>query len=153
MLASGESANGELSMLKDRVMKIQGIVGLLEKTNRERDSLFSQMRRNHDKADEYVRNLLNEEIAGIVVDYRPVVEWWNKNLVEDTLGLIIPIKSTLVWTKFKQDMGSNLGTIDANGFKEILCSFIQEDKIVKPKTKGGALEIKGYKWREGVVLR
>ena len=83
--------------------------------------------------------------------YRNVVEWWNKNL-EDTKSSSssssqMPIKSTQLWTQFKRDMGEELGDIDATMFKDILCGFLGEDKVVKPKTKGGALELIGVKLR------
>jgi hypothetical protein len=50
-------------------------------------------------------------------------------------------------------MGDQIGDIDATMFKDILCGFLGEDKVVKPKTKGGALDINGVKWRAGVKLR
>jgi ElaB/YqjD/DUF883 family membrane-anchored ribosome-binding protein len=154
MMSTGASEKGELSLLKEREMKIRDIAKRLEKTSRERDTILSQMRQNFEKSDEYVRDLLNAETQAVVEDYRVVVEWWNRNLVEDTnVGVLIPIKSTLVWNQYKKDAGENLGDIDATMFKEILCGFLGEEKVQKPKTKGGALEIRGYKWRPDVKLR
>lgn len=154
MMATGASEKGELSLLKEREMKMCDIAKRLEKTSRERDTIFSQMRQNFEKSDEYVRDLLNAETQAVVEDYRVVVEWWNRNLMEDTnVGILIPIKSTMVWNQYKKDAGENLGDIDATAFKDILCGFLGEDKVVKPKTKGGALEIRGYKWRPDVKLR
>ena len=154
MMTTGASEKGELSLLKEREMKMRDIAKRLEKTGRERDTILSQMRQNFEKSDEYVRDLLNVETESIVEDYRVVVEWWNRNLVEDSnVGILIPIKSTLVWNQYKKDVGDNIGDLDATTFKEILCGFLGEDKVQKPKTKGGALEIRGYKWREGVRLR
>lgn len=152
MMSTGASEKGELSLLKEREMKMRDIAKRLEKTGRERDTIFSQMKQNFEKSDEYVRDLLNAETQAVVEDYRVVVEWWNRNLVEDT-GTLIPIKSTLVWNQYKKDAGENLGDLDATTFKDILCGFLGEDKVVKPKTKGGALEIRGYKWRPDVKLR
>jgi hypothetical protein len=37
--------------------------------------------------------------------------------------------------------------MDCNSFKDILCSFLKEDKLIKPKTKAGALEIMNIKWK------
>lgn len=154
MMATGASEKGELSLLKEREMKMRDIAKMLEKTARERDTILSQMRQNFEKSDEYVMDLLNVETEAVVEDYRVVVDWWNRNLIEDsTVGSLIPIKSTLVWNQYKKDMADNIGNLDATSFKEILCGFLGEDKVVKPKTKGGALEIRGYRWRDGVKLR
>jgi hypothetical protein len=71
--------------------------------------------------------------------------------VESPLANLAPIKSTIVWTQFKRDMGENMGDIDATMFKDILCGLLGEDKIVKPKTKSGALELRGVKWRSEVT--
>ena len=154
MMTTDANEKGELSVLKEREMKMRDILEKLVKSNRERDTLLTQFRQNFDKSDEYIREMLNVETDLVVNQYyRVVVEWWNKNLEETKTSAQIPIKSTLVWTQFKRDMGDELGDIDATMFKDILCGFLGEDKVVKPKTKGSALDIKGVKWRAGVKLR
>jgi len=132
---------------------MRDILEKLVKSNRERDTLLTQFRQNFDKSDEYIREMLNAETDVVVNQYyRVVAEWWNRNL-EEASSVQIPIKSTLLWTQFKRDMGEDIGDIDTTMFKDILCGFLGEDKVVKPKTKGGALDIKGVKWRSGVKLR
>jgi len=154
MMTTDASEKGELSVLKEREMKMRDILEKLVKSNRERDTLLTQFRQNFDKSDEYIREMLNAETDLVVNQYyRVVVEWWNKNLEETKSSVQIPIKSTLLWTQFKRDMGDQIGDIDATMFKDILCGFLGEDKVVKPKTKGGALELMGVKWRSGVKLR
>jgi len=153
MMTTESNEKGELNVLKEREMKMRDILSRLVKSNRERDTIMSQMRQNFERTDEYVRDLLNAETNTIAHDYyRLVVEWWNRNLEESSVGVLIPIKSTIVWTQFKRDMGENLGDMDANAFKDILCGFLGDDKVTKPKAKGGALELRGYKWREGIRL-
>jgi hypothetical protein len=49
-------------------------------------------------------------------------------------------------------MGDQIGEIDATMFKDILCGFLGEDKVIKPKVKTGALELRGFKWKTGVKL-
>ena len=150
MMVTDASERGELSVLKEREMKFREVVEKLEKSNRERDTIFSQMRQNYERSDEYVRELMNRDTEEIVNDYyRGVVEWWNRNLEENPASQI-PIKSTLIWTQFKRDMGDKLGDIDAATFKDILCGFLG---LIKPKVKGSALEIRGVQWRQGVKLR
>jgi len=56
------------------------------------------------------------------------------------------MKSTAIWTQFKRD-NENIGDMDCNSFKDILCSFLKEDQYIKPKTKAGALEIKNIRWK------
>ena len=156
MMTTGASEKGELSVLKEREMKMRDILEKLVKSNRERDTLLTQFRQNFDKSDEYIREMLNAETDVVINQYyRVVVEWWNRNLEEmsPSLQIQIPIKSTLLWTQFKRDLGDQIGDIDTTMFKDILCGFLGEDKVVKPKTKGGALDIKGVKWRSGVKLR
>jgi len=150
MMVTDANERGELSVLKEREMKMRDILQKLVKSNRERDTIMSQMRQNFERSDEYIRDILNEETDVVVNQYyRNVVEWWNKNL-EDTKSSVsqIPIKSTILWTQFKRDMGEELGDIDATMFKDILCGFLGEDKVIKPKTKGGALELIGVKLRK-----
>jgi hypothetical protein len=152
MMVTDANDKGELSVLKEREMKMRDVVAKLVKSNRERDTILSQMRQNFERSDEYVRELMNKETAEIVNDYYlSVVEWWNRNLESATDGEA-SIKSTTVWTQFKRDMGENLGNIDAGSFKDVLCGFLAEANVIKPKAKNGALEIRGYKWRDGVKL-
>ncbi len=77
-----------------------------------------------------------------------VVNWWNKNMEECVGGE--KIKSTQVWGHFKKDMASEIGEMSCGAFKDILCSFLGEGKILKPKVKNGALEIINYRWKNGV---
>ena len=147
MMVTDANERGELSVLKEREMKMRDILQKLVKSNRERDTIMSQLRQNFERSDAYIRDILNEETYVVMNQYyRNVVEWWNKNL-EDTKSSQMPIKSTQLWTQFKRDMGEELGDIDATMFKDILCGFLGEDKVVKPKTKGGALELIGVKLR------
>jgi hypothetical protein len=153
MMTTDASEKGELSVLKEREMKMRDILEKLVKSNRERDTLLTQFRQNFDKSDEYIREMLNTETDGIVNRYyRVVAEWWNRNL-EESPNAPIPIKSTLLWTQFKREMGDKLGDIDVTTFKDILCGFLGEENVTKPKIKGGALEIRGVQWRNGVKLR
>jgi len=151
MMTTDANEKGELSVLKEREMKMRDVVAKLAKSNRERDTLWSQLRQNFERSDEYLRELMNKETAEIVNDYYlTVVEWWNLNL-ESTM-IESSIKSTVVWTQFKRDMGDKLGKIDSTTFKDVLCGFLSDSKLVKPKTKGGALELRGFKFKDGVKL-
>jgi sulfatase maturation enzyme AslB (radical SAM superfamily) len=119
---------------------------------KQRDTLLTQFKQNFEKSDEYIRDMLNMETDVVVNQYyRVVAEWWNRSLEETPHSSEqVSIKSTEVWTKFKRDMGEKIGDIDVITFKNILCGFLGEDKVIKPKIKGGALDIKGVKWRPGV---
>jgi hypothetical protein len=94
---------------------------------------------------------MNKETAEIVNDYYlAVVEWWNLNL--ETTKIETVIKSTVVWTQFKRDMGDKLGNIDAMVFKDVLCGFLGEANVIKPKTKNSALEIRGFRFKDSVKM-
>ena len=146
MMANENMEKCEVGILKEREMKMKDILSKLVKNNRERDTILNQMRGNFERADELVREMLNEETNDIAMNYyRVVIDWWNRSLEKsDSLE---KIKSTVVWNQFKRDMGDELGEIDCNSFKEVLSSFLG-DEVAKPKAKGGALEISGFQWRE-----
>jgi hypothetical protein len=146
MMANENMEKCEVGILKEREMKMKDILSKLVKNNRERDTILNQMKGNFERADELVREMLNEETNDIAMNYyRVVIDWWNRSL-EKTESLE-KIKSTVVWNQFKRDMGDELGEIDCNSFKEVLSSFLG-DEVAKSKAKGGALEISGFQWRE-----
>ena len=148
MMANENMEKCEVGILKEREMKMKDILSKLVKNNRERDTILNQMKGNFERADELVREMLNEETNEIAMNYyRVVIDWWNRSLEKtDSLD---KIKSTVVWNQFKRDMGDELGEIDCNSFKEVLSSFLGEESA-KSKTKGGALEISGFRFRENV---
>ena len=148
MMTNENMEKCEVGILKEREMKMKDILSKLVKNNRERDTILNQMRGNFERGDELVREMLNEETNELAMNYyRVVIDWWNRNLEKtDSLD---KIKSNLVWNQFKRDMGDELGEIDCNSFKEVLSSFLGEN-AAKSKTKGGALEISGFKLRENV---
>jgi hypothetical protein len=143
MMTNENMEKCEVGILKEREMKMKDILSKLVKNNRERDTILNQMRGNFERGDELVREMLNEETNELAMNYyRVVIDWWNRNFEKtDSLD---KIKSNLVWNQFKRDMGDELGEIDCNSFKEVLSSFLGEN-AAKSKTKGGALEISGFK--------
>jgi len=148
MMSNENMEKCEVGILKEREMKMKDILSKLVKNNRERDTILNQMKGNFERTDELVREMLNEETNELAMNYyRVVIDWWNRNL-EKTESLE-KIKSTVVWNQFKRDMGDELGEIDCNSFKDVLSSFLGEE-FAKSKTKGGALEISGFRFRENV---
>lgn len=151
MIETEDAEKGEITVLKEREMKMRETISKMVKLNKERDTLMSQMRQNFDRSDEYIRDMLNDETAVVVNEYyRLVVEWWNQNMEETKEEGLSAIKSTAIWTQFKRDLGERMMGIEANAFKDILFSMLGETKVIKPKVKGGALELKGIKWKAGV---
>jgi hypothetical protein len=140
---------GELSILKEREMRMRDLLSKMAKNHRERDTLVGQLRKNFDRTDELMRELLNEETAAAVKDCcRVVVEWWNEHMEACGEGGVL--KSTEVWTQFKRDMRrEGVEGMEVNGFKETLCGFLGGECVMKPKVRGGALEIRGWKWKGG----
>jgi hypothetical protein len=147
MMETEGAERGELSLLKEREMKVRDILSKMSKSHRERDTLMGQLKKNFEKTDEFMREMLNEETAVIVNDfYRVVVEWWNSRLEEvGNTEASTAIKSNVLWTQFKKENPNMQTEMDVGMFKEILCGFLGGDKVVKPKTKGGALDIHGYR--------
>ena len=141
----GEENLNEINKLKERELKIREIAQKMVKNSRERETLMTQFRANFDKNDEYIREILDGETNKMAGEcFGEVVKWWNENITTDNDE---KIKSTVLWNQYKKYLESTNteNTMDANDFKNILCSFLHESKIVRPKTKGGALEIIGYK--------
>jgi hypothetical protein len=106
------------------------------------------MRGNFERSDELVREMLNNETNDVAMNYyRVVIDWWNRNLVFDAEAQE-KMKSNALWTHFKRDLGDDLREMDYASFKEVLCSFLGEEKVVRGKGKTGALEISGVAWKE-----
>jgi hypothetical protein len=146
---NGDENLTEINKLKERELKIREIAQKMVKNSRERETLMTQFRTNFDKNDEYIREILDGETNKMAGEcFGEVVKWWNENMVADAENTE-KLKSTVLWNQYKKHLETENkeNTIDANGFKNILCSFLHESKIVRPKTKGGALEIMGYKIR------
>ena len=140
-----EGGGKELSRLREHELKIKEIAQKMVKNNRERETIVGQLRANFDKNDEYIREILNEEINKMTGDYYGhVIEWWNSKMVEQNGS---KLKSNNIWLQFKKDNETLSSKIDCNIFKDILCSFITEKNIIKPRTKTGAIEILNYSWK------
>ena len=146
---NGDENLTEINKLKERELKIREIAQKMVKNSRERETLMTQFRTNFDKNDEYIREILDGETNKMAGEcFGEVVKWWNENMVVDSENSE-KLKSTVLWNQYKKHLETENkeNTLDANGFKNILCSFLHESKIVRPKTKGGALEINGYKMK------
>ena len=145
IMVNDESDNKEINKLREQELKVREIAQKMVKNGRERETILSQLRSNFDKNDEYIRDILNNETNKMADNYFGiVVEWWNSKIEETDSGE--SMKSTAIWTQFKRD-NENIGDMDCNSFKDILCSFLKEDQYIKPKTKAGALEIKNIRWK------
>lgn len=148
MMTTEEVERGNLSVLKEKELRMRDILSKLVKNNRERDTILVQMKANFVKSDAMVCEMLNDETNDLVgVYYRNVVEWWNRSIVVDEGGGVERIKSTALWTQFKRDMGDKLGEMDCGSFKEILCSFLGEDRVAKGKGKNAGLDVVGVAWK------
>ena len=148
MMSNENMEKCEVGILKEREMRMKDILSKLVKNNRERDTILNQMRGNFERSDELVREMLNDETNDVAMNYyRVVIEWWNRNLVFDT-ETPEKIKSNTIWTQFKRDLGDDLREMDYASFKDVLCSFLGEEKVVRGKGKPGALEISGVVWKE-----
>lgn len=145
IMVGGEGEAQEVGKLRERELKVREIAQKMVKNGRERETILTQFRANFDKNDEYIREILSEETNKMVGEsFGQVVAWWNTNVEACENS---NVKSTVLWNHFKKHLesGNIANALEANGFKDVLCSFLHESKIVKPKTKTGALEIVGYK--------
>jgi len=148
----------ECNYLKQNEIRIKTKIQQMIQNNMERDTILSQFRENFEQQDEYIRDILNEEINQIVSSEKVgiispktqhpfigrVLEWWNFHILEEKGSML---RSSIIWTMFKRDNPDLIGEINAIEFKDIIYSFIPEERIVKPRNKAGALEIQNIRWK------
>lgn len=128
--------NDKITILRKRVKEIKiSINGLLNL---------------HDNLENDIVNLLNSESNNFMNKYYDlVVKWWSINIVTKDGSRL---KSTAIWTKFKKDHEDIVKDLEVNTFKEIICAFLPENDITKPKNKMGALDINNIGWIEEDII-
>ena len=135
----------ELHKLKENETKIREISQKLLQNTIERDEILAKMKENFARTDDMIRQLLNKETNQIVDKrFSRILDWWNFHIMNDE-GYTM--RSSNIWTMFKRDNPDLIGEIQANEFKDMIYTFISEDRIVKPRNKFGALEIKNIRWK------
>jgi hypothetical protein len=135
----------EFHKLKENEKRFFEISQNMVKNAQERDEIILKLKESFQVQDDMVRQLLNKETNRFVdKSFTRVVDWWNFHIVNDE-GCIM--RSSNIWTMFKRDNPDMVGEIQANEFKDILYTFLSEDRIIKPRNKFGALEIKNVRWK------
>jgi hypothetical protein len=145
--------------------------GELEKY-REKDLLYkkqintlqervSEMRRHINGSSNVLKNMENDllEILSIASDEiinnkfalnSKINEWWTMNIEysEDENKLT----STEIWNKFKRDNKKDIlkNNITIDEFKDIITNIV-DSSTYEEKTKKGAIDFVGFKWREIVI--
>ena len=132
----------ELSSMKENQLKMKDKVKNMRKNIKEMNGSIHSLKKMCDNMDENLKDLLNEETI-IDTHYGMLSNWWHLNIGNGDAN----ISSTDLWFKFKRDHKNMLHEIDANKFKDILCAFVTEDCLLRPKTKNGAIEIKNICWK------
>jgi hypothetical protein len=135
----------ELHQLKDNENRVREISQKIIQNSLERDEMLNLIKSNFQKNDEMIRQILNKE-TNTLVDKRfsRIIDWWNFHLINEEGHTM---RSSNIWTMFKRDNPDLVGEIQANDFKDIIYTFISNDRIVKPRNKFGALEIKNLRWK------
>lgn len=135
----------ELHKLKENEQKFREISQKMLQNTIERDEILAKMKENFARNDDMIRQLLNKETNQIVDKrFSRILDWWNFHIMNDE-GYVM--RSSNIWTMFKRDNPDLIGEIQANEFKDMIYTFISEDRIVKPRNKFGALEIKNIRWK------
>ena len=135
----------ELHKLKENENRIREISQKIIQNAMERDEMIQSMKHNFQKNDEMIRQILNKE-TNELVDRRfsRILDWWNFHIVNEEGS---NMRSSTIWTMFKRDNPDLVGEIQPNDFKDMIYTFISEDRIIKPRNKFGALEIKNIRWK------
>jgi hypothetical protein len=135
----------ELHKLKENEQKIREISQKMLQNTIERDEILAKMKENFARNDDMIRQLLNKETNQIVDKrFARILDWWNFHIMNDE-GYTM--RSSNIWTMFKRDNPDLIGEIQPNEFKDMIYTFISADRIVKPRNKFGALEIKNIRWK------
>jgi hypothetical protein len=135
----------ELHKLKDNEIKIKEITQKMLQNSIERDEIVLKLKENFSRNDEMIRQILNKETNQMMdKKFGRILDWWNFHIINEE-GCTM--RSSNIWTMFKRDNPDLIGEIQANDFKDMIYTFISEDRIVKPRNKFGALEIKNIRWK------
>jgi LEA14-like dessication related protein len=151
----------EWNQTKQNEIRMREIIQKMIQNTYERNDILSHLKQNFENQDLYIRDLLNKETNQLVVEqpsnliltvpsdsqnkhFTRIVEWWNFHIINAEGSTI---RSSIIWTMFKRDNPDLIGEITAIEFKDVLYSFLSEDRIVKPRNKAGALEIKNIRWK------
>ena len=113
----------------------------------ERDELLNKLKENSQKNDENVRKLFSknkENDEAMDKKFTRIIDWWNFHIINEE-GY--SMRSSNIWTIFKRDNPDLVGEMEANEFKNVIYTFISHDRIIKPRNKFGALEIKNIRWK------
>ena len=134
-----------LHQLKENETRVRDISQKIIQNSLERDEILNTIKSNFQKNDEMIRQILNKE-TNTLVDKRfsRIIDWWNFHIVNEEGPTM---RSSNIWTMFKRDNPDLVGEIQANDFKDMIYTFISHDRIVKPRNKFGALEIKNLRWK------
>ena len=135
----------ELHTLKENESRVREISQKIIQNSLERDEMLNMIKTNFQKNDEMIRQILNKETNALVDKrFARIIDWWNFHIVNEEGS---SMRSSNIWTMFKRDNPDLVGEIQANDFKDVIYTFIAPERIVKPRNKFGALEIKNLRWK------
>jgi hypothetical protein len=137
----------ELHKLKENEKRILEISQKMMQNTLERDEIMNKLKENSYNNDEIIRTLLNKnKETDEITDkkFKRILDWWNFHIINEE-GYMM--RSSNIWTIFKRDNTDLVGEIEANEFKNFIYTFISSDRIIKPRNKFGALEIKNIHWK------
>lgn len=135
----------ELHTLKENESRVREISQKIIQNSLERDEMLNMIKTNFQKNDEMIRQILNKETNALVDKrFARIIDWWNFHIVNEEGS---SMRSSNIWTMFKRDNPDLVGEIQANDFKDVIYTFIAPERIIKPRNKFGALEIKNLRWK------
>ena len=135
----------ELHTLKENESRVRDISQKIIQNSLERDEMLNMIKTNFQKNDEMIRQILNKETNALVDKrFARIIDWWNFHIVNEEGPTM---RSSNIWTMFKRDNPDLVGEIQANDFKDVIYTFIAPERIIKPRNKFGALEIKNLRWK------
>ena len=135
----------ELHTLKENESRVREISQKIIQNSLERDEMLNLIKTNFQKNDEMIRQILNKETNALIDKrFARIIDWWNFHIVNEEGP---SLRSSNIWTMFKRDNPDLVGEIQANDFKDVIYTFIAPERIIKPRNKFGALEIKNLRWK------
>jgi len=155
LIADVDFDETELTDLREKNFKLMDKVRNIRKTVREINTSMNTTRNLIQVMDDELREILEKETSEIVnSNYSLFDDWWEVNI--QVTNDEIPVLSTDLWTRFKQDNKNILKEFDitAEKFKQYIKSKVPLTSLVFRSSKGkGAYDIKGIKMNVARVLQ
>jgi len=138
----------ELTSLREKQYKMTDKIKNIRKIIRELNTTIGLLKKQVDTIDYELKDILEVETADLVDSNFSLFDDWWKLKIENTSSLEQKLKSTDIWTKFKQDNKEIMKQfqIAPEKFKQYIKSILPLSSY-DIRSNNGAFDIKGIVWK------